>query len=53
MFELRARRQAEASPEEAERARDAQTIQSLTAQAARARALVEAAQRIADHTPLT
>jgi outer membrane protein TolC len=52
IFELRARRQAEASNEEAERARYAQTIQSLTAQDARARALVEAAQRIADNTPL-
>ena len=52
IFELRARRQAEASNEEAERARYAQTIQSLTAQDARARALIEAAQRIADNTPL-
>jgi len=51
-FELRARRQAEASNEEAERARYAQTIQSLTAQDARARALIEAAQGIADNTPL-
>jgi outer membrane protein len=52
IFELRARRQAEASNEAAERARYAQTIESLTAQDARARALVEAAQRIADNTPL-
>jgi outer membrane protein TolC len=52
IFELRARRRAEASNEEAERARYAQTIQSLTTQDARARALVEAAQRIADNTPL-
>jgi outer membrane protein len=52
IFELRARRQAEASNEEAERARYAQTIQSLTAQDARARALIEAAQGIADNTPL-
>jgi outer membrane protein len=52
IFELRARRQAEASHEEAERARYAQTLQSLTAQDARARAMVEAAQGIADHTPL-
>ena len=34
------------------RERYAQTIQSLTAQDTRARALVEAAQRIADNTPL-
>ncbi|HKA55535.1 MAG TPA: TolC family protein [Candidatus Binatia bacterium] len=52
IFALRARRQAEASNEEAERARYAQTIQSLTAQDVRARAVIEAAQRIADNTPL-
>lgn len=52
VFALRARREAEASNEEAERARYAQTIQSLTAQDARARVQVEAAQRIADNTPL-
>ncbi len=52
IFALRARREAEASNETAERARYEQTIQNLTAQDARARALVEAAQRIAENTPL-
>ncbi len=51
IFALRARREAEASNETAERARYEQTIQSLTAQDARARALAEAAQRIAENTP--
>jgi outer membrane protein len=51
IFALRARREAEASNETAERARYAQTMQNLTAQDARTRALVEAAQRIAENTP--
>ncbi len=51
IFALRARREAEASNETAERARYEQTIQNLTAQDARARTLVEAAQRIAENTP--
>ncbi len=51
IFALRARREAEASNETAERARYEQTIQNLTAQDVRARALVEAAQRIAENTP--
>jgi len=52
IFALRARREAEASNETAERARYEQTIQSLIAQDARARAQLEAAQRIAENTPL-
>jgi outer membrane protein TolC len=44
IFALRARREAEASTEAAERARYEQTIQNLTAQDARARALIEALQ---------
>ncbi|HJY83465.1 MAG TPA: TolC family protein [Candidatus Binatia bacterium] len=51
IFALRARREAEANNKRAERARYEQTIQSLTAQDARTRALVEAAQRIAENTP--
>jgi len=51
IFALRARREAEASNETAERARYEQTIQNLTAQDVRTRALVEAAQRIAENTP--
>jgi outer membrane protein TolC len=52
IFALRARREVEANNEQAERARYEQTIQNLTAQDVRARAMIEAAQRIADNTPL-
>jgi outer membrane protein TolC len=49
---LRARRRIEASNEMAEQARYDQIIQTLTAQDARARALVDGARRIAENTPI-
>ncbi len=52
IFQIRARRQVEASKEAAERATYEQTIQQLKAQAARARALVEGARGIAANTPI-
>jgi outer membrane protein len=52
IFGLRARRRAEASNEVAEQARYEQTMQTLKTQAARARALVTAARRIAENTPI-
>ncbi len=51
-FSIRAKRRAEASSETAERARYDQTVQNLKAQDARARALVDAALRIAANTPV-
>lgn len=52
VFQIRARRQVEASKEAAEKATYEQTIQQLKAQAARARALVEGARGIAANTPI-
>jgi outer membrane protein len=51
-FSIRAKRRAEASNETAERARYDQTVQNLKAQDARARALIDAALRIAANTPV-
>ena len=51
-FSIRAKRRAEASNETAERARYDQTVQNLKAQDARARALIDAALRIAANTPI-
>jgi outer membrane protein len=51
-FSIRAKRRAEASNETAERARYDQTVQNLKAQDARARALMDAALRIAANTPV-
>jgi outer membrane protein TolC len=51
-FGLRARRRIEENNERAERARYDQTLQTLTAQDARARAIIEGARRIAENTPL-
>jgi len=52
VFAIRARRRIEASNEAAEKARYDQTIQTLKAQDARARALVDGALRIAQNTPI-
>lgn len=52
IFSLRARRKVEASNEAAEKSRYDQTIQTLKAQTARAQALVDAAIRIAQNTPV-
>ncbi len=52
IFGIRARRRVEANNETAEQARYEQTIQSLKAQDARVRALVDAARRIAENTPI-
>src|SRR5262249_51180129 len=52
IFSIRSRRRIEANNEAAERARYDQTIQTLKAQDARARALVENAVRIAQNTPI-
>lgn len=52
VFSIRARRRIEASNEAAEKARYDQTIQTLKAQDARARALVDGALRIAQNTPI-
>ena len=52
IFSLRARRRIEASNEAAEKARYDQVIQSLKAQDARARALIEGAVKIAENTPV-
>jgi outer membrane protein TolC len=52
IFSIRAKRRAEASNETAERARYDQTVQNLKAQDARARALMDAALRIAANTPV-
>jgi outer membrane protein TolC len=52
IFSIRSRRRIEADNEAAERARYEQTIQTLKAQDARARALVENAIRIAQNTPV-
>jgi outer membrane protein len=51
-FSIRAKRRAEASNETAEEARYDQTVQNLKAQDARARALMDAALRIAANTPV-
>jgi outer membrane protein TolC len=51
-FSIRAKRRAEAGNETAERARYNQTVQNLKAQDARARALMDAALRIAANTPI-
>lgn len=51
-FAIRARRRIETSNEMAERARYDQTIQALTTQETRARAVLEAARRIAENTPI-
>jgi outer membrane protein TolC len=51
-FGLHARRRIEGNNERAERARYDQTVQALTAQDARARAIIEGARRIAENTPL-
>ena len=51
-FSIRAKRRAEAGNETAERARYDQTVQNLKAQDARARALMDAALRIASNTPI-
>ena len=52
IFNIHARRQAEASNETAEMARYEQTLQALKAQEAKAQALIDAAQRIAENTPI-
>jgi outer membrane protein TolC len=52
IFGLRARRRLEANNELAEQARYDQTIQTLKAQEARARAVIDAARRIAENTPV-
>ncbi len=52
IFGIRARRRAEASISEAEKARYDQTLQSLRAQDDRANALVKAAVRISENTPV-
>jgi outer membrane protein len=52
ILSIRSRRRIEASNEAAEKARYDQTIQTLKAQDARARALVENAVRIAQNTPI-
>lgn len=52
VFSIRARRRIEASNEAAEKAQYDQTIQTLKAQDARARALVDGALRIAQNTPI-
>jgi outer membrane protein TolC len=52
IFSINARRKVEAQNELAERARYDQTIQSLTTQDARARALLKAATEIAANTPV-
>jgi outer membrane protein len=52
IFQILARRQVEAGNEAAEESRYAQTLQQLKAQQARARALVDGAQRIAANTPI-
>lgn len=51
IFGIRARRRIEASNAAAEQARYEQTVQALKTQEARARALVEAARKIAANTP--
>ena len=51
-FGLRARRRIEENNERAEQARYDQTLQTLTAQDARARAIIDGARRIAENTPL-
>ncbi len=51
-FSIRAKRRVEAGNETAERARYDQTVQNLKAQDARARALIDAALRIAANTPV-
>jgi len=52
IFGLRARRRVEVHNEMAEKARYDQTLQTLKAQDARARAIVDAARRIAENTPI-
>src|SRR5262249_3221392 len=52
IFGLRARRKAEAYNLQAEQARYDQVIQTLKAQDARARTLIESARRIAENTPV-
>jgi outer membrane protein TolC len=52
IFGLRARRRAEAGNEAAEQARYDQTIQALKTQDAKARALIDAARRVAQNTPI-
>ncbi len=51
-FSIRARRQIEAGNEVTERARYDQTVQTLKAQNARARAQLDAARLVADNTPI-
>jgi outer membrane protein TolC len=52
IFSLRAKRTVETNNEIAEKSRYDQTIQSLKAQTARAQALIDAARRIAETTPV-
>jgi outer membrane protein len=52
VFGIRARRRIEASNTAAEQARYDQTVQTLKTQDARARAMMEAARRIAENTPI-
>lgn len=52
IFGIRARRRIEASNTAAEQARYDQTVQTLKTQDARARAMMEAARRIAENTPI-
>jgi len=52
IFAIRARRRVETNNEVAERARYDQTIQTLKAQDARARALIDGARKIAANTPV-
>jgi outer membrane protein len=52
IFAIRARRKIEVNNEAAERARYDQTMQSLKAQDARAQAVIDAARRIAQNTPV-